>query len=177
MPDLAEIQARYLDELKYVDDVAQIVLKGHLVMEELMTEAIGRFVLHSEFIEQAKLQFHQKLALCRSMSVDEHGNNMWNLIAKINGLRNHLSHSLNDEARNQRLLSLRSIYEQEFGKLDVNEVPEMSAEAILCMSAISGSLGFLHSFVAEVERFERIVGVLNRAFNQTHKQIAEEVPN
>jgi len=165
MTTLADIQARYLEELRYVDDVAQIVLKGHLVMEELMSEAIGRFVLHESLIEEAKLQFHQKLALCRSMSVSDQNNKMWNLIGKLNSFRNHLAHSLNDDVRKQKLQSVRSVYEQEFGKKELAAIDEMNEDAALCMLAISGALGFLHSFLAEVKRFEAIVDGLNQAMN------------
>jgi len=172
MTTLADIQTKYLEELKYVDDVAQIVLKGHLVMEELMTEAIGRFVLHGNLIEEAKLQFHQKLALCRSISVNNQDHNMWNLIGKLNSFRNHLAHSLNDDVRKQKLLSMRSVFEQEFGKIELAEVGEINEDAVQCMMAISGALGFLHSFLAEVKRFEAIVEGLNYAINSPPDQNA-----
>jgi hypothetical protein len=60
---LAEVQKRFTDEVRYIDDLAQIVLKGHLVMEDLMTESIQTFLLHGDQIEGVRLQFSQKLAL------------------------------------------------------------------------------------------------------------------
>ena len=55
---LDEINKKFADEVREVDDVAQIVLKGHLVMEGLMTEAIETFVLHADFVETVRLQVH-----------------------------------------------------------------------------------------------------------------------
>lgn len=162
---LQEIQNRFMGEIAYVDEVAQIVLKGHLAIEELMTEAIERFVLHGEFIAEVKLQFHQKLTLCRAISVNEQDNPMWGLIGKINNVRNHLSHSLNDNRRAEKIQALRSNYEQHFGREALDKIQEMSDEAAVCMLAVSGCLGYLHTFVEEVKRFERIVSTLNETMN------------
>jgi hypothetical protein len=65
MSTLAEIQAKMVEELRCVDDVAQIVLKGHLLIEALLNEALSTYVLHEEFLEPARLQFYQRLNLCR----------------------------------------------------------------------------------------------------------------
>lgn len=60
---LKAIQKKFTDEVQFVDDVAQIVLKGHLVMEELLTEGLETYLLHGEFIDDARLQMAQKIAL------------------------------------------------------------------------------------------------------------------
>jgi len=111
---LEDIQKSFTDEVRYVDDTAQIILKGHLVAEDLMNQAIESFVLHGEYIENARLQFHQKLEFCKSISLSDDNNNMWNLIKKINVVRNALSHSLDEERRLKAIQSLKSIYDQEF---------------------------------------------------------------
>jgi hypothetical protein len=157
MSTLQEIQNRFMSEIAYVDDLSQIILKGHLVIEEIMTEAITRFVFHSEIAKEAKLQFHQKLTICRAISVREENNPMWELVAKINSLRNHLSHSLNDHERTKRINSLRSCYEQNFGTKALNEIEEMNQGSAMCMLAISGCIGFLHSFLSEIKSFEALI--------------------
>ena len=162
---LQEIQKRFMDEINYVDDVAQIVLKGHLVIEELMTEAIERYVLNGEMVSDARLQFHQKLILCQSISVSEKNNPMWGLIAKINNARNNLSHSLNSDLRANKLESLKSNYEQQFGREALGQIEEMSEDAAVCMLAISGCLGYLHTFLEEIKRFESLVSTLNKAMS------------
>lgn len=103
MTSLAEISQRFTDAIREVDDVAQIVLKGHLVMEGLMTEAIETFSLHGEFIDAARLQAHQKIALCRAISTSDQNNRMWDLISSVNGLRNALSHSLDPNRRSKAI--------------------------------------------------------------------------
>ncbi|MEJ2743938.1 MAG: hypothetical protein P8176_16085 [Gammaproteobacteria bacterium] len=45
---LDDIQKKFYEEVRYVDDTAQILLKGHLVAEDLMNQALEAFVLHGE---------------------------------------------------------------------------------------------------------------------------------
>ena len=161
---LVEIQNKFIDEIKYVDDTAQIVLKGHLVAEDLMNKAIESFVLHGEYIDNVKLQFHQKIEFCKAISVSESKNNMWNMLKHINVVRNALSHSLDAERRSKAIQSLRTIYDQEFPSNSRN-IKGISEDAALCMAAISGVLGYLHAFLEEVQRFEEIVKGLDVIMN------------
>jgi len=162
---LKDLQERFSEEVKYVDDTAQILLKGHLVAEDLMNQALEAFVLHGEHIEDARLQFHQKLELCKAISVNDNCNNMWNLIKKINVLRNALSHSLDPERREKAVQSLASIYDQEFGP-KTRKIDGMSEEAALCLASIMGSLGYLHSFLSEAQRFETLVKEMDKIMNK-----------
>ena len=90
---------------------------------------------------------------------------MWNLIKKINVLRNALSHSLNPDRRRKAVKSLASIYDQEFDP-KTRDIEGMSEEAALCLVAITGSLGYLHSFLSEAKRFENIVKNMNNLMNK-----------
>jgi hypothetical protein len=162
---LADIQKAFENEVRYVDDTAQIILKGHLLAEDLMNQALEAYVLHGKHVEDARLQFNQKLELCKSISVSENKNNMWNLIKKLNVVRNALSHSLDVERREKAINSLRSIYDQEFDSQSRN-IEGVSEEAALCMTAMGGALGFLHSFLSEAQRFEAIVNSMSLIMNK-----------
>lgn len=161
---LDDIQKTFYEEIRYIDDTAQILLKGHLVVEDLMNKALEAFVLHGEHVEDARLQFNQKLELCKAISVSENKNNMWNLIKKINVLRNALSHSLDPDRRKKAVESLASAYDQEFNP-KTRDIEDMPEEAALCLAAISGSLGYLHSFLSEAKRFENLVKNMNNLMN------------
>jgi hypothetical protein len=170
---LQEIQKRFTEELREVDDVAQIVLKGHLVMESLMTEAIESFLLHGEFVEAARLQVHQKIALCRAISTSDQSNTMWALVSSVNALRNALSHSLDPKRRSKALQNLRNVYEQEFKDMpnSTKGIPkgiekEVQPDTALCLYAISGVLGYLHAHLEEVRRLKAIVVELDLAMNK-----------
>ena len=173
MTSLEEIQKRFTDELREVDDVAQIVLKGHLVMEGLMTEAIETFLLHSEFVEVARLQAYQKIAICRAISTSDHDNKMWELVSSVNALRNALSHSLDPDRRAKAVQKLRTVYEQQFKGMpnSVDGIPngiekQMPVETAICLYAISGVLGYLHSHLQEVKRLKALIVQLDAAMNK-----------
>jgi len=166
MSTIKELAKRFTEQIQHVDDISQIVLKGHLVIEETMTEAIGRFVFHKDIIESANLRFPQKLALCRAMTISEHESNMWDVISAINTLRNYLSHSLNIEKRSQKINSLKSV----FGKESNCDIKQEKEEDQICMAAISYSLGFLHAFLEDVKRFELMVNTMDLIMNTAKKE-------
>ncbi|MCL9783636.1 hypothetical protein M9194_19615 [Vibrio sp. S4M6] len=154
--ELDDIQKKFAEEVKYVDDLSQIVLKGHLVLESIMDNAIELYFINPEHLLNARFKFSQKIELCRGMSLRESQNNMWNLIKKINVLRNSLSHSLDGNRRERAVQSLMGIYDQEFPS-DSRKVKDMSEDSALCLAAITGSLGFLHSFASDMKKFKSLI--------------------
>lgn len=172
MTSLAEVNQRFTDEIRHVDDVAQIVLKGHLVMESLITEAIQTFALHGEFVEAARLQMHQKISLARAISTSDQHNRMWDLVSGVNNLRNALSHSLDPTRRARAIQSLKSLYEEQFKDMadSTNGIPnniekDFPNETAVCLYAISGCLGYLHAHLEEVRRLKSLVVELDAAMN------------
>jgi len=144
------------------DDEALIVLKGHLVIEELITAAIEKFVWHGEYIERARLTFAHKMQLARAISMDHHQNTMWDLIDKLNAVRNKLAHSLDGEPRAKAMTALREAFKR--------EVPHAAKEELeddihLLASVVSLCLGWTHTFEQEVERFKDYVNIMDRVLN------------
>jgi hypothetical protein len=171
---LEDINEKFVRELREVDDLAQIVLKGHLVMEGLLTEAIETFLLHGEFAETARLQMHQKINLCRGISTSDQNNKMWDLISSVNNLRNALSHSLAPDRREKAIQKLRIVYEQGFKDMPfaVKGIPkniekDFPADSALCLYAIAGCLGYLHAHLEEVRRLKSIIVDLDALMNKS----------
>jgi hypothetical protein len=153
-----------------LDRPALMVLKGHLVIEEKITIAIENFMFHPEHLEDARLTFAQKIAISRSMSLDEDKNTMWDLITKLNTLRNRLAHSLKGEPRAKAMAALRDAYAKERdGKL---EEWEKNEDEPLLLTVLSMCLGFLGSFEEEVERFKDYVNKLDHVINR-HRHTTE----
>jgi hypothetical protein len=163
---------RLLERLESDDD-ALIVLKGHLVLEERLTAAIEKFVFHPEFIDRARLTFADKIAIGRSMSLDQHESSIWDLIGKLNSLRNKLAHSLDGEARAKATEALREAFKREVTNPSSEE---LGNDRILLASAISMCLGFVLTFEQEVERFRHYVGAMDRAINPHRHKNAPAVP-
>ena len=159
------------------DDKAAITaLKGHLVLEERITAAIEKFVFHPEQLQGARLQFSQKLSIARSLSLTEHENSIWDLVEKLNKLRNTLSHSLKGASRVDAMNALRSTYAKEREL----EGWEKEDEALLILSAVAYCLGFIDAFEQEVERFKEWVDVMDVAVNPHRyfpKSVTEKKPD
>lgn len=154
------------------DDAATMVLKGQLVLEEKINAIIDQFVFHPDLLDNARLTFAQKLSIVRSLSLDEHENSMWDLIERINKLRNVLAHSLKDSSRVDAMNALRSTYSKECVLADW----EKKNEALLILSAVAHCLGFLNAFEQEGKRFKRCVKLMDVVFNP-HRYFSRQKPD
>jgi len=161
-----------LDQLER-DDEALIVLKGHLVIEERITSAIEKFVWHGEYIERARLTFAHKMQLARAISMDHSENTMWDLIDKLNAVRNKLAHSLDREQRTKAMAALKGAYKREVPTADKDEVEN---ETVLLAAVVSLCLGWVHTFEQEVERFKDHVEIMDRTINP-HRHKEDPPPN
>ena len=99
---------RLFEILTSDDDVVTLVLRGHLVIEELLFTAIAAHCQDSKFLKDANLKFSQLIPLFRAIEklplmkeVD------WEALSELNSLRNALAHRLEPEdisARTERLV-------------------------------------------------------------------------
>jgi hypothetical protein len=156
-------QQRLTEQMSHIDELALVVLKGHLVLEEQLDRIIGGFVFHSLHLDAANLRFSQKVAVARSISLDEHANSMWELLAAINSLRNELAHALHSEKRQRKTDWLRKTYFAETDTSEKGVATDPDHEIAFCAIALVS--GFLGSFEEEVARFKTWVGTLDRAVN------------
>jgi hypothetical protein len=151
-----------------IDAPANAALKGHLLIEEKLNVIIEKFVHHPEQVESARLGFAQKVAVARSMSLDEHGNTVWDVVNKMNALRNALAHHLDNPKRDKALEGLKTEYTKQVGSL---EAWEEESEENLISGAVMLCLGFLGRFEQEVERFKEWVHIMDKSVNpHRHKK-------
>ena len=155
---------RFQKHMEKIDDLALVVLKGHLILEEQIDRIVEKFVFHPEFLEKAELRLFQKVMLARSMSLDEHDNSMWDLLLTINSLRNELAHSLESDKRTRKCEKLRSQYFNIRARAASDDEVH-SPDHLIAMFAISMVLGFLTSFEDEVIRFKQWVNVIDKSVN------------
>lgn len=166
MPNnLEELRQRFEEHLRYVDEVVLVVLKGHLIIEEMLDSIISKFVFNPEFLEAANLRFAQKVSVARSISLDEHNNEMWQLAVTLNTLRNELAHSLTSSKRAAKTEAVIELYFRLAADIPKSEELRGQPEHIVISSAIAFFLGFLSSFQAEIDRFRESVDALDQAMN------------
>ncbi len=118
-PECAMTKERnqYFEKLKVhlplVKDPTVIVLRGHLLVEELLDELISASFEHPSAIKDARLTFSQKLCICQAIIGRSGNEDIWRAIKELNCLRNVISHKLPDSALSAKLNPLLKVF---FGK-------------------------------------------------------------
>jgi hypothetical protein len=79
------------------NDISLVVLKGHLLLEEIFNRWLAALVHKPEAMEGANLRFHQKLYLIRALTPVGGGDTVFRALdaaEKLNTMRNRLAHHL-----------------------------------------------------------------------------------
>ena len=81
------------------------ILKGYLLVEEVLNTIIEMELRRSEFIHKAKLTFFQKIFIAKSVAdYDEEEVWIWTAIEKLNSIRNKMTHRLNDPKLENKII-------------------------------------------------------------------------
>jgi hypothetical protein len=92
---------KYFEELKahlpMVKDPTVIILRGHLLIEDLLDRLISANLRNTHAIQNARLTFFQKLCLAQGIIGSSNEDGKWKAIKELNKLRNMISHNLPDE--------------------------------------------------------------------------------
>ena len=132
----------YRQELARVDDVAQMVLKGHLSIEATLDETLGAIFKRREQLKQTRLSFVQKAKLVRAFVEHEDENFGWPLIFAFNALRNEIAHGQESEKRRAKINELRNSL-QGFGNEEFDRFIRAAGETEVIVHAAALSRGFL----------------------------------
>ena len=96
-----KIAMRKIDDR--IEDGTLIVLKGHLVMEELIRSKLDEYLPRPEYLRRAGLSFFEVLCVARAVypadvmqrrGTDGTDVDLWDIIEAWNTLRNRLAHRL-----------------------------------------------------------------------------------
>jgi hypothetical protein len=149
---------RYDDHMPHTDDLALIVLKGHLLIEEVLVELARLALPQPQYLDEARLRFHQLACVVRAV-VPRKSNDCWQLVFSLNALRNDLVHNLEPPKLHARLLELFKVYEQaqHFEGMTVDKSADGSLEdAERLRHVVVDCMQFLRSLIFEYEnRAER----------------------
>lgn len=164
-PEVLQSIDRFREEMESVDEVAHVLLKGHLLLEEAMSAILEQYVFHRQHLTQAHLSFAQKLSLARSLCLRKNEFAEWQVIAAINVLRNDLAHRLNSPDRAKKMAVVKEIYLREVaGHARIEEVKTQPDAAVL-FNACAHCAGFLATFRGDSKAFRRMVHALDRSMN------------
>lgn len=117
---------RFFTHLPTTNDLTLIILKGHLLVEEEINEILDMKLKESSAIYQARLGFHQRLAVLKALTGTTDDPFLYSSIEKLNSLRNKISHNLEPNDLEIKIISfLKEIedpeHEEEFEDQDLAE--------------------------------------------------------
>ncbi|MEO8097222.1 MAG: hypothetical protein ABI811_05930 [Acidobacteriota bacterium] len=126
-----------------IDELAQVVIKGHLLIEEQFNTILQHSVLHADQVTEANLRFYQKLQLVKAFCVSPYGDGMFDLMALMNALRNGIAHSLDQNKRAEQFKRMKIAYLRELEKEGLAKEDEVLLDHLLFMMAVGLCTGFL----------------------------------
>ena len=116
-------------------DSTVLILKAHLVSEEIMNDLISSMLPHPEHIQKSRLNYAQILNLAKSVSDDErHDKWVWAGLKKLNEIRNSYSHSLEPKEIETKENELVTLVETHTSKKAEQGYTNL-AYAVLCLLA------------------------------------------
>ncbi len=151
--------------METVDEVAHVLLKGHLLIEESLSAVMDQYVYHREHLEEARLTFAQKTQLARALCLRKNMLGEWDLISAINSLRNDLAHRLNSSERGKKLAKVKDLYFRETAGFARIEEVKKESDVVVLSNACAHSAGFLSTFLADSRGFRQMVHTLDRQLN------------
>ncbi len=104
-------------------DPTYIVLKAHLLAEEMLRTFLQKQASHPDTLREAELEFYQLLVLCqafhRHIGPDWWG---WRALRKLNSIRNSLAHNLEPKDVKDRILDFSQFMADSIGATTESEI-------------------------------------------------------
>ncbi|NQD94080.1 hypothetical protein HP532_15635 [Pseudomonas sp. CrR25] len=118
-------------------DSTIIVLKGHLLSEELMNDLINKILPHPEHIKNCRFNYSQTLSLAKAVSDDErHDKWVWSGLKKLNDIRNAYSHNLEPEKINDKEAEFTRFIEEYTSKGVRDGYTELASAVLHLLTAL-----------------------------------------
>ena len=145
---------RYSALLPKTDDVSLVVLKGHLIIEEMLFEIAASHCAIPKELENAKLSFAQLLHMTQALLKIPRRPRTWEAIALLNNIRNSLVHNLEPKEINKKIEALDqmcTLSDEPYppGYVKPTEPARIAAAAI---SFIMGGLSVVSPLASFIER-------------------------
>lgn len=146
-----------------IKDLDLLILKGHLLIEELMTKTIEKLVFHPKYLNKIQLSYTNKIYISRSISWSHVDNSTWHIIEKVNKLRNEVSHSLSSPKIHQLLRELKNLYNSEIPDKNLHWSEDDDIKGI--RFTVVFCIGFLLSFYEDISRLKEIIHTIGEIYN------------
>lgn len=129
------------------NDNTLLVLKGHLLVELLLTEFIESRFPKSVHIEEEQFRFPQRVALARALGPLGSNDWVWGALAKLNAVRNALAHHLDHPKAQEKLDAF-------IASVSKDDSPNSPADDVVSFGPLPSALIALYFGLADKLRFK-----------------------
>jgi len=168
--DADEFVANFHKFLGQVDEIAQLVLKGHLEIEAELDDVLKALFFHPEQLSDTRLSFLQKTQIARAQSIRGDKHIHWDVILAFNKLRNEIAHGRASERRTKCISELRKLL-LEGAKPEFREEVAKSSEARVVVRATLVCTGFLLYFKDGLISLRRHIDELDAKLNPNKPRV------
>jgi hypothetical protein len=146
-PEVKERFKRFDAHLPSLDDPTLIVLKGHLLAEEILENLIRARCCLPEALDGIEIGFFLKARLARALIGNSHPNGLilpedvWAMLEALNSLRNELAHALEPKKLEVKIKKFLSFAPTSKKTSKTKQKPNAAL-----YSAIIGTLSYLACF-------------------------------
>ncbi|MCZ6715347.1 MAG: hypothetical protein O7B29_15515 [Deltaproteobacteria bacterium] len=99
-----EEMKRFSELLPPEGDLELLVLKGHLLIEEGLRALVSREIRYPKALEETHFNFFKILHVAKGLCYAEDMAWLWDMLERLNQLRNQMAHKLDAEAFRSRLV-------------------------------------------------------------------------
>jgi hypothetical protein len=143
---------KYLALLKREGDLPSIVLRGHLVLEELLYRCLQAHCVSPEHLDAARLRFSQLVPLVQALlKLPAAPPSLWQALSNLNALRNELAHNLDPPRLSARVSEFVTCALGSERKATLASPPDSTAAVGIALCFLLGQLEALGLFSESLE--------------------------
>lgn len=142
----------YLSLLQREGDLVSVVLRGHLVIEELLYYVIQSHFPSPEHLDSARLRFPQLVALARSLEkISVVPAQIWDSLLRLNSLRNSLAHNLEPSNLTKQISDFVLNCLNEECRRSLRSPPDTKDAVLMALSYLLGQFQVIAAFSEALE--------------------------
>ena len=170
-PHLNKYVEMFEKHISEIDPLQLTILNGHLIIESALDNILSTIFFHPEHIEEAELEFNQKVHVARSYALRKNKEPVWNLILVINAVRNEIAHNLGEGMkREKKMARLRRLYLAHVSAEDAKK-REDAADYVIAALACVSCIGFLGMFEDDMRGLRGHIDALDAGMNPNEQRI------
>lgn len=140
---------RLFEHLPKSDDLTLIILKGHLLVEELLNEILQVRLAEPAELWKAKLSFDQRLCLLNALGLLKmEGLDYRKAIKRLNTLRNEVAHNLGEKRLKDLITNFILVFQDDVSDINI-DIYSLQEKLKVCISVLHCGLnGYLTGYYA-----------------------------